>query len=437
MPLISLAMIVKNEEATLAHCLESVKSLVDEMVIVDTGSTDMTMEIAREYSAKIYNFEWCDDFSVARNESLKHCTGDWILIMDADEAIDALDYEKIRNACQNPTADAYNLISRNYMPSSNSTSQDSGTVPNKSDYSEGKNLPFYADNPCLRLVRAFDGLSYSGKIHESIGPSLVANQKIIVENNAVIHHYGKLFSDREEHKAKYYFMLARLDAEKKPGDRTALFNLLQQALVAKQWEVALNTARTCIKLFAELDPLIFYGAGLALQELGRHAEAILYFDKLVGEVPNHALGIIRKGYSLEILGDVETGRELMKKAIEISPDYVLGYGYLAELEMRANNFDVARKIALEAVNLAPKEPTLYDLLIKIELSRNDYSQAATEAIRGIRRCPYGGGGVWHRVAAMQLFQTGENVAARSMLRLGLQAFPKDPDLIRLKKMMFG
>jgi len=79
--MISLAMIVKNEEATLAHCLESVKPLVDEMVIVDTGSTDKTIEIAGSFGAKIYHFDWCDDFSAARNESLKHCTGDWVLIL--------------------------------------------------------------------------------------------------------------------------------------------------------------------------------------------------------------------------------------------------------------------------------------------------------------------------------------------------------------------
>ena len=80
-------MIVKNEEAFLEKCLLSVQGLVDEIVIVDTGSTDKTKEIALKFTSKVYDFEWCDNFAAARNESLKYATGDWILVLDADEVI--------------------------------------------------------------------------------------------------------------------------------------------------------------------------------------------------------------------------------------------------------------------------------------------------------------------------------------------------------------
>ena len=80
-------MIVKNEEASLPICLSSVKDVVDEMVVVDTGSTDRTSEIAREFGARVYHFEWCNDFSMARNESLKYVQGEWILVLDADEVL--------------------------------------------------------------------------------------------------------------------------------------------------------------------------------------------------------------------------------------------------------------------------------------------------------------------------------------------------------------
>ncbi len=68
-------MIVKNEEIALPKCLSSVKGVVDEMVVLDTGSTDRTPEIAKEFGARVYHFEWCNDFSVARNESLKYIRG--------------------------------------------------------------------------------------------------------------------------------------------------------------------------------------------------------------------------------------------------------------------------------------------------------------------------------------------------------------------------
>ena len=76
-------MITKNEEFFLEQCLNSVKDLVDEIIIVDTGSNDKTKDIARKFTDNIFDFEWCDDFSAARNESLKHATGDWILVLDA------------------------------------------------------------------------------------------------------------------------------------------------------------------------------------------------------------------------------------------------------------------------------------------------------------------------------------------------------------------
>ena len=74
---ISLCMIVKNEEAVLARCLESVKDVVDEIIIVDTGSTDKTKQIAYRYTQNVYDFEWIDDFSAARNYSFSKATKDY------------------------------------------------------------------------------------------------------------------------------------------------------------------------------------------------------------------------------------------------------------------------------------------------------------------------------------------------------------------------
>lgn len=85
---ISLCMIVKNEEKVLSKCLESVQGIVDEIIIVDTGSTDKTLDVAKKYTDKIYYFDWISDFSAARNESLKYANSDYILILDADEYLE-------------------------------------------------------------------------------------------------------------------------------------------------------------------------------------------------------------------------------------------------------------------------------------------------------------------------------------------------------------
>lgn len=96
MATISLCMIVKNEEAVLKRCLDSVADLMDEIIIVDTGSTDKTEEIALEYTDKVYHFQWCDDFAAARNEALSHATMDYIYTCDADEVLDDINHQRFK-----------------------------------------------------------------------------------------------------------------------------------------------------------------------------------------------------------------------------------------------------------------------------------------------------------------------------------------------------
>jgi len=120
---ISLCMIVKNEEKVLGRCLKSVYDLVDEIIVVDTGSEDKTKEIAKNYGAKIYDFKWIDDFSAARNYSFSKATKDYIFWLDADDVLLDIDRERFKNVRKilNPTIDVvmmkYNLgVRENGIP---------------------------------------------------------------------------------------------------------------------------------------------------------------------------------------------------------------------------------------------------------------------------------------------------------------------------------
>jgi glycosyltransferase involved in cell wall biosynthesis len=94
---LSVCIIAKNEERFIGDCLDSVRDFVDEIIVVDTGSTDRTRQIAREHGARVEEFEWCNDFSAARNASLDAATGDWILVLDADERLDRASGPRLRN----------------------------------------------------------------------------------------------------------------------------------------------------------------------------------------------------------------------------------------------------------------------------------------------------------------------------------------------------
>ena len=170
---ISLCMIVKNEENYLPGCLNSIKDIVDEIIIVDTGSTDKTVEIAESFGAKISYFHWNNNFSEARNESLKYATKDWILIMDADDEFFIDDKEKFK-ALLNSRLDidsVYYFETLNYCGSSveNSTI----TV----------NL-----NP--RLFKNNHGFHYEGEVHNQLVNSEF-NYKGL-SDSIKIYHYGYL-----------------------------------------------------------------------------------------------------------------------------------------------------------------------------------------------------------------------------------------------------
>lgn len=107
---LSLCMIVKDEEARLADCLSSVQALVDEIVIVDTGSTDRTLEIAKQFQAQVHEFNWCDDFAAARNHSLTQVNTDWVLVLDADEVLIADVVPDLRAAIASPQLLVLNLF---------------------------------------------------------------------------------------------------------------------------------------------------------------------------------------------------------------------------------------------------------------------------------------------------------------------------------------
>ncbi|MGL4849055.1 MAG: glycosyltransferase, partial [Clostridium sp.] len=167
---LSVCLIVKNEEKNLPRCLRSVKDLVQEIVVVDTGSVDRTKEIALEYGAKVVDFVWCNDFSAARNLSIDNATGDWILFLDADEEMPRDDLIQLINMIKTEKkAEAYFLRMVNFIKG-----QDIGSAIV---------LRAFKNRPEYRFV---------GKLHEQIINSIEdkAGLEAIVPTQVRIFHYG-------------------------------------------------------------------------------------------------------------------------------------------------------------------------------------------------------------------------------------------------------
>lgn len=180
---LSLCMIVKDEEYFLRRCLSAVQHSVDEIVVVDTGSTDQTRALAAEFTDKVFDFKWDDDFSHARNFSLGKAAGDWILVLDADELITEADLQRIRQTIADTDQDAFFLIQYNY--NDDPLAKDWLPVREKTAYSA--DYKGYRRNPIARLFRNNRGICYSGRVHEVIDLSLEGMRHRELE--VPIHHH--------------------------------------------------------------------------------------------------------------------------------------------------------------------------------------------------------------------------------------------------------
>ena len=439
MSTLSLAMIVKDEETALGHCLGSVRGLVDEMVVVDTGSTDRTVAIAESFGARIGRFPWIDDFAAARNESLRLCTGDWVLVLDADEAVDVLDHARIRQAIQQDAVAGFNLVSRNYSRSGHFRVFDQPVVPNRSAYGEGAEFPYYLDLPGLRLVRRFPDLSFRGRIHENLEPYFRVKKLPIGTLEAVIHHFGKLDGAREEAKKAYYLELAEREASLHPGDAHCQFYLLCQAHLAGQWEKAVTAGLAVLRLApaAQIPTSVPVTLGMALQELGRHGEALPHLVQVLQAEPGHPLALSRLSVSLMALGRTGEARSHLQQAIAANPRDPAPYVALCDLEEKAGQGGLAREALRQAIQLDPSDPRLRQCLVELDLRLRLDAQAAADAMEALRDLPAMGDGHWHALAAGFLLRSGHVRPGKAVLDLGLASFPDHEGLRRLAAALQG
>jgi len=194
---ISLCMIVKNEEKVLARCLNSIKELVDEIIVVDTGSNDATKEIASKFTNKIYDFKWCDDFSLARNYAFSHAKYEYVMWLDADDIVPVSTLKFLLELKKNMIKDVYMV---------------------KYD------IAFSGDKPTFsyfreRIIRNCDRCKFIGVVHECIVPFgkierldvSIQHRKInIGKSDRNIKIYKKLIKERELTPREMYYYAREL-----------------------------------------------------------------------------------------------------------------------------------------------------------------------------------------------------------------------------------
>src|ERR1039458_2067733 len=226
-PTIEVSMIVKNGGLSLARCLKSVSGFVDRILIGDTGSVDGSLELAEQLGAEVVSIPWEHDFSKARNRILALRKCDWILVLDADEMLDATAGAHIRNLITSQDVYAYHNQRWNYMRDTSARLGFEAARPNPGLIEEARSYPAYVPLPTTRLFRNHPGIYYEGCVHETITKRLAALQLATGRADFVVHHFGHAEDAEAERQKKndVYQVLGEKKLRETPNDAQTLIEM--------------------------------------------------------------------------------------------------------------------------------------------------------------------------------------------------------------------
>ena len=321
---ISLCMITKNEEKYLEQCINSVKNIVDEIIIVDTGSTDNTKNIAKIFNAKIYDLKWIDDFSAARNESLKHATKDWILVLDADEVIEEKDLARIKNVIEN-TNDfvGFTLEQRSYL-----NNFFEGAVKNESSFGLVKDYPFYISHHLVRLFKNNLGLYFRHKVHELVEDSINEKGLKYKKIDVILHHFGSLKDEGLiSSKTEQYSTMILKQLEENPGNARYNYQAARMFLGRNDFSNALK----CFEKTARINPnykMVFSEIAKIYLQMNDKNRAIEYFKKSIKHNSDNPSPANNLAVVYMSIGKFKQAKELLEMQLKKYPENkALKYNY--------------------------------------------------------------------------------------------------------------
>lgn len=305
-PLLSLCMIVKNEEKVLQKCLESVRGVVDEIVIVDTGSSDRTMEIASEYGAKQYTFQWTGDFAEARNHALQYCTGEWILYLDADEYLTEKSRPEVRVFISTLTERVGGAICTIISPHRNN---DMTSEVHRGGY------------PRLFRNYGFPNIQFRGRVHEQITPSILECGGSIVQSAIEIYHTGYDIerNDMDKKVRRNYELLIK-HVQDEPLNAYAWFQLGQTLGRMEMSEKSEEALKFALELGSLSTPISASAASTLAHLCGsdkRYEEALHWAEYSLNKIPNQLLALNYKAHALMYLGRYNESEECFHNVLAL------------------------------------------------------------------------------------------------------------------------
>lgn len=320
MPLpVSLCMIVKNEESNLGACLACAADLVHEIIVVDTGSTDRTKDVASKHGAKIVDFAWIDDFAAARNESVRHATGQWIFWLDADDRIDQSSRAKLRSLFAS-------------LPEDN--------IGYAMTYHDGCSAVAR-----IGLFRNHPEIRWTYRVHEQILPSVERLGGRAEATGIIIHTVGYQYPEAVQSKLERNFRLLLLENSDRPGDPLTKWNLGRTTLRLGLYQEAAQWLQRCLARVGTSQPFFLplaYGQlAEALCQMRRFREALECCRAGRAKFPSDLPLLLAEGVVLAELGEPREAELRLEEVVRRDPGNGLARAWLARLRP-LGRFEIGR-----------------------------------------------------------------------------------------------
>lgn len=380
-PSVSLLMIICNEEKNLEPCLRPMRGLVDEIIVVDTGSSDQSRQVAGRLGARVIEFPWVDDFAAARNEGLAHAKGDFVLWMDADDRLDSENTEKLAQVLETLAAEPADV----YM------------VPVLSPVPDATSPGRWVSHP--RLFRRGAGLRWSRRVHEELAPEVPAEPLKICWTDLVIRHVGYEDPVRRRRKLNRDMRLLQLEYAVNPDDPLTLFYLGWGHLELGHLRQAERFLRRALgrnphirKLYALL--------GQTLSAANKKGDALQVCNEGLTDFPDDPEMLFLRGTLLGESGDLVAAEQTLLHLIHLPPRPYHQLGVeeglanekarfmLGLLYQQVGRFEEAELQFRSALRHNPRSPQAWVGLAQLYLLTGSWSLLA-HALAELKQCPSG------------------------------------------------
>lgn len=375
--LLGLCMIVKDEKDFIKSCIESVKDIVDEIVVADTGSQDATPEIAKKLGAKVYAYPWDGSFSRARNFAISKCSARWLLLLDADERLFEEDKGKLLEFIKDGSSDGALFKIYSYVGDGSGC-----TVHN-----------------ALRLLKNDGSYRFKGDIHEQIEriDGAPATGRFAL-SGIRLHHFGYLEEVlKKKNKRERNIPILLRELEKDPDNAFMLFNLGNEYIALGDYSAAWGCYKKSMALAKSHEafcPHLYFRAAVCLQNMSKLKEALSVLEKGLKLYPGctdmeYLKGLIYSDLRLDLLAI-----KSFEKAIamgEPHPTLAFSEGCatvkpllaLAEIYIRQKDYAAAEQACLKALSLDNKVYTALYKLGEIAKLKGDDEESASKRLEGL------------------------------------------------------